>query len=80
MIGIAIAAIASIPLGPVVGPEAPLLLTTLFLGGDGVTVMPLVIVAVVVAHVLTIRLTPLPPEAAPGPPGPPAPPAPLGSG
>jgi H+/Cl- antiporter ClcA len=67
-------------------PFTAVLLTTLFLGSDGVTVMPLVIVAVVVAHVLTIRLTPLPPEAAARPPGPPGapsptgPPAPSGSG
>jgi H+/Cl- antiporter ClcA len=46
-------------------PFTAVLLTTLFLGGDGVTVMPLVIVAVVVAHVLTIRFTPLPAEAGP---------------
>ena len=51
-------------------PFTAVLLTTLFLGGDGVTVMPLVIVAVVVAHVLTIRLTPLPAEAAPSRPSP----------
>ncbi len=48
-------------------PFTAVLLTTLFLGSDGITVMPLVIVAVVIAHVLTIRLTPLPPEAATGP-------------
>jgi len=34
------------------------LLTSLFFGNDGLPVMPLVIVAVVVAHVTTIRLTP----------------------
>jgi hypothetical protein len=41
-----------------------LLLATLLLGRDGLTVMPLVIVAVVVSYVLTLRLTP-PPTAAP---------------
>jgi H+/Cl- antiporter ClcA len=61
-------------------PFTAVLLTTLFLGADGVTVMPLVIVAVVVAHVLTIRLTPLPPEAAPSPPAASRSPAPSGSG
>ena len=64
-------------------PFTAVLLTTLFLGSDGVAVMPLVIVAVVVAHVLTIRLTPLPPEAAPSPTRPtgsPGSPAPSGSG
>lgn len=40
-------------------PFTAVLLTTLFLGNDGVSVMPLVIVAVVVAHVATIRLTPM---------------------
>jgi H+/Cl- antiporter ClcA len=41
-------------------PFTAVLLTTLFLGNDGVTIMPEVIVAVVVAHVATIRLTPVP--------------------
>ncbi|HEU0237782.1 MAG TPA: chloride channel protein [Micromonosporaceae bacterium] len=41
-------------------PFTAVLLTTLFLGSDGVSVMPIVIVAVVVAHVATIRLTPKP--------------------
>ncbi len=41
-------------------PFTAVLLTTLFLGSDGLTIMPLVIVAVVVAHVATIRLTPIP--------------------
>lgn len=54
-------------------PFTAVLLTTLFLGGDGVTVMPLVIVAVVVAHVIAIRLTPLPAEAASAQPTPAAP-------
>ena len=41
-------------------PMTSVLLTSLFLGSDGILVMPVVIVAVVVAHVTTIRLTPLP--------------------
>ncbi|KUN74154.1 Cl- channel voltage-gated family protein [Streptomyces canus] len=45
-------------------PMTSLLLATLLLGRDGLTVMPLVIVAVVVSYVLTLRLTP-PPTAAP---------------
>ena len=35
-----------------------MLLTVLFLQSDGVTLMPLVIVAVVVAYVASVRLTP----------------------
>jgi H+/Cl- antiporter ClcA len=54
-------------------PFTAVLLTTLFFGSDGVTVMPLVIVAVVVAHVVTIRLTPLPADAAASSSDPPAP-------
>ena len=49
-------------------PLVSILLATLLLGADGVKVMPLVIVAVVIAFVVTIRLTP-PPAAATGPPG-----------
>ena len=41
-------------------PMTSVLLATLLLGSDGVTVMPLVIVAVVVCHVTTSRLTPPP--------------------
>ena len=37
-------------------PMTSALLTTLFLGADGLTVMPLVIVAVVVSFVVTVRL------------------------
>jgi H+/Cl- antiporter ClcA len=44
-------------------PFTAVLITSLFLGSDGVTVMPLVIVAVVVAHVITVRLTPVPDRA-----------------
>ncbi|MFG2710568.1 chloride channel protein [Streptomyces goshikiensis] len=42
-------------------PMTSVLLATLLLGSDGVTVMPLVIVAVVVAHVTASRLVPAPP-------------------
>ncbi|WP_370080399.1 chloride channel protein [Streptacidiphilus sp. MAP12-16] len=45
-------------------PMVSVLLATLLLGTQGITVMPLVIVAVVVSYVLTLRLTP-PPAAAP---------------
>jgi H+/Cl- antiporter ClcA len=45
-------------------PLTSTLLATVLLASDGLAVMPLVIVAVVVAHVLTARLTPLPAEAA----------------
>jgi H+/Cl- antiporter ClcA len=38
-------------------PLTSVLLATLLLGKDGITVMPLVIVAVVVAHVVTVRIT-----------------------
>jgi H+/Cl- antiporter ClcA len=41
-------------------PMTSVLLTSLFLGSDGILVMPVVIVAVVVAHVTTIRMTPRP--------------------
>lgn len=47
-------------------PLTSVLLATLLLGSDGVTVMPLVIVAVVVCHVTASRLTP-PPAVAPVP-------------
>ncbi len=45
-------------------PMTSVLLTVLILGNDGITTMPLVIVAVVVAYVLTIRLEPAPPPVA----------------
>jgi H+/Cl- antiporter ClcA len=49
-------------------PLTAVLLTTLFLQADGVELMPLIIVAVVVAHVATARLTPTaPPAPAPAP-------------
>jgi len=41
-------------------PLTSVLLTTLLLASDGLAVMPLVIVAVVVAYVLSGRLTPTP--------------------
>lgn len=45
-------------------PMTSVLLATLLLGANGVTVMPLVIVAVVVCHVTASRLTPPPASAA----------------
>ncbi len=42
-------------------PLTATMLATLLLGADGLEVMPVVIVAVVVAHVVTARLTPAPP-------------------
>ncbi|MFI9330284.1 chloride channel protein [Kitasatospora sp. NPDC052868] len=41
-------------------PMTSVMLATLLLGADGLTVMPVVIVAVVVSYVLTLRLTPVP--------------------
>ncbi|MFJ2026594.1 chloride channel protein [Streptomyces sp. NPDC087897] len=41
-------------------PMTSVLLATLLLGKEGLTVMPLVIVSVVVAYVITLRLTPAP--------------------
>ncbi|MGN6636808.1 MAG: chloride channel protein, partial [Oryzihumus sp.] len=41
-------------------PLTSVLLTSLFLGQDGITLMPLTIIAVVVSYVLTQRLTPAP--------------------
>ena len=52
-------------------PLTSVLLATLLLGSDGLAVMPLVIVAVVVAYVISVRFTPSPaaaPAAAAGPP------------
>jgi H+/Cl- antiporter ClcA len=49
-------------------PMTSVLLATLFLGGTGLTVIPLVIVGVVVSYVVTLRL----PDPAPSDPGPPA--------
>jgi H+/Cl- antiporter ClcA len=44
-------------------PMTSVLLATLLLASDGLTVMPLVIVAVAVAYVAAARLTPVPPPA-----------------
>lgn len=44
-------------------PLTSVLLATLLLASDGLTVMPLVIVAVAVAYVASARLTPVPPPA-----------------
>ncbi|UZJ32671.1 chloride channel protein [Streptomyces endophytica] len=49
-------------------PMTSVLMATLLMGRSGLTVMPLVIVAVVVGYVVTLRLTPAP--AAPGRPAP----------
>jgi len=51
--------ISAMAVGILRRPFTAVLLTTLFLGTDGVTIMPLVIVATVVAHVITINLTPV---------------------
>lgn len=48
-------------------PLTGVLLVTLFLGSDGVAVMPLVIVAVVVAYVVSVRLAPPSAGRSPGP-------------
>jgi H+/Cl- antiporter ClcA len=48
-------------------PLTSVLLATVLLVSDGLTVMPLVIVAVVVAHVLTARLEPTAPKPRPAP-------------
>jgi chloride channel protein, CIC family len=48
-------------------PLTSTLLATLLLGADGLAVMPLVIVAVVVAYVVTAHLTPVPAQATPPP-------------
>jgi H+/Cl- antiporter ClcA len=49
-------------------PLTSVLLATLLLAADGLTVMPLVIVAVAVAYVASARLTPAPSSAPPGAP------------
>ncbi|MHA6795524.1 chloride channel protein [Pseudonocardia bannensis] len=54
-------------------PLTSVLLATLLLGADGLAVMPLVIVGVVVAHVVTARLAPLDRSAATQPAAEPAP-------
>jgi H+/Cl- antiporter ClcA len=45
-------------------PLTSALLATVLLGADGTNVLPVVIVAVVISHVLTTRITPVGPEAA----------------
>jgi H+/Cl- antiporter ClcA len=55
-------------------PLTSTLLATLLLGADGLAVMPLVIVAVVVAYVATAHLTPVPAPAAAAPANGPVPP------
>jgi hypothetical protein len=49
-------------------PLTSVLLATLLVASDGLAVMPLVIVAVVVAYVASARLTPAEPAASAGPP------------
>lgn len=51
-------------------PMTSVLLATLLLGSEGLTVMPLVIVSVVVSYVLTLRITPPPAAFATKPPTP----------
>ncbi|MCX5230888.1 chloride channel protein [Streptomyces sp. NBC_00233] len=51
-------------------PLVSVLLATLLLGAEGLTVMPLVIVSVVVSHVASARLTPPPPPEPEGEPRP----------
>ncbi|WP_406015736.1 chloride channel protein [Streptomyces sp. NBC_00984] len=48
-------------------PMTSVLLATLLLGSEGLTVMPLVIVSVVVSYVVTLRLAPSPAVARPDP-------------
>jgi hypothetical protein len=48
-------------------PLTSVLLATLLLSSDGLQVMPLAIVAVVVAYVASARFTPPPPASAPPP-------------
>ncbi len=57
-------------------PLTSVLLASLLLSSDGLAVMPVVIVAVVVAFVASARFTPTPSPAPGGPPPPPAPDAP----
>jgi H+/Cl- antiporter ClcA len=61
-------------------PLTAVMITTLFLGADGITLMPVVIVAVAVSYVASARLAPPPAPAEPAAPagGPAAAPAPSG--
>ena len=52
-------------------PLTSVLLATLLLGSDGLAVTPLVIVAVVVSYVISVRLTPPADQAPPAGSGPP---------
>ena len=74
--GIVLSHLPGLPLVPAIGmgigamcaamlqlPLTSVLLTTILLGADGITVMPLVIVAVTVSYVASARL--MPPQAAP---------------
>jgi H+/Cl- antiporter ClcA len=80
--GIALSHLPGLPLVPAVAigigamgaamlrlPMTAVLLATLLLGIDGVTVMPLVIVGVVVSHIASFRLTPPPHASSPAPGG-----------
>lgn len=49
-------------------PLTSVMLTTLFLGADGLTLMPVVIVAVAISYVVSARLAPVVPPADPGEP------------
>ena len=59
--------VAAMTVGILRLPLTSVLVTTLFLGTDAFPVMPLVIVAVVVSYVVTVRLSPPPPVPAPSP-------------
>jgi H+/Cl- antiporter ClcA len=48
-------------------PLTSVMLTTLFLGADGITLMPVVIVAAAISYVASARLAPAPPPAEPVP-------------
>ena len=62
--GVAIG-IGAMAVGMLKLPLTSVLLTVLILGNDGITTMPLVIVAVVVSFVATTRLEPAPAAASP---------------
>jgi H+/Cl- antiporter ClcA len=52
--------IAAMTAGTLRLPMTATLLTTLFLGPDGLAILPLVIVSAVVSYVFVVRLTPPP--------------------
>jgi H+/Cl- antiporter ClcA len=60
MVGGVAMGIGAMAVGMLRLPMTSVLLTALFLGSDGFDLMPLIIISVVVAHVATIWLTPLP--------------------